>query len=194
MKIYLAARYGRKADLGELADQLQHLDIECTSRWLYMHERAKSDELPSFEEQRLWAAEDLQDIEAADLVICFTEQKDSKHSRGGRHVEAGFAIASGKPVICVGPAENIFYALPQVQLVENWLEAVKILMERIKHRIFPTFKEVGAARNAKNITQLKYWHVNLPTPKNDDEKFIIKNIELAMFSLLGPEDMVEGAA
>lgn len=134
MKIYLAARYGRKDELGGYARDLETLEMQCTSRWLHMHERAKSDELPSFDEQRLWAAEDLQDIEAADLVICFTEKKDSKHSRGGRHVEAGFAIASGKPVICVGPIENIFYALPQVTVVENWLEAVKILMERNKQQ------------------------------------------------------------
>lgn len=131
LKIYLAARYGRKNELLEFAQHLIVLGIECTSRWLVMHERAKSDELPSAEEQLLWASEDLQDIEAADIVICFTEKKDSKYSRGGRHVEAGFAIASGKPVICVGPAENIFYALPCVQLTENWLEAVKVLMARL---------------------------------------------------------------
>lgn len=128
-KVYLAARYGRKDELLEYASDLLH--FYCTSRWLVVHERAASDELPSSAEQLLWATEDLQDIEEADIVICFTEKKDSKYSRGGRHVEAGFAIASGKPVICVGPAENIFYALPQVTLVENWLEAVKVLMERL---------------------------------------------------------------
>lgn len=133
MKVYLAARYGRKEELHRLAEELMHLDIECTSRWLVMHERAKADELPSFEEQRLWAEEDLHDIEAADVVICFTEKKDAKHSRGGRHVEMGFALCSGKPLICVGPCENIFYSLPMVSVVENWLEAVKILMERIRN-------------------------------------------------------------
>ncbi len=38
--------------------------------------------------------------------------RGSGYSRGGRHVEAGYALAKGKYLVLVGPRENVFYSLP----------------------------------------------------------------------------------
>jgi len=71
------------------------------------------------------------------MLICFTEKEGTPFSRGGRHVEAGIAIGLALPVICVGPCENIFFALPEVQIVGNWLDAIKILVAKKKLDAIP---------------------------------------------------------
>lgn len=45
-------------------------------------------------------------------------------SRGGRHVEFGMALALGKRVIVVGPRENVFHLLPEVEVHVNWNDFV----------------------------------------------------------------------
>lgn len=68
------------------------------------------------EAAKRWAVEDIEDIDAADALIAFTEAPGDTpgRSRGGRHVEFGYAIGKGKPVCIVGIRENVFCHLPQV--------------------------------------------------------------------------------
>lgn len=103
MRVYLAARYSRRDEMEEIAAQLAGRGAGVTSRWI----RGEHEGLPA----ELCAADDVADIAVADAVIAFTEPEGSPYSRGGRHVEAGIALGLRKPLLVVGPPENIFYSL-----------------------------------------------------------------------------------
>jgi hypothetical protein len=127
MRIYLAARFGRWPEMTYRARELQTLGHTVTSRWHQgiakpAHPRdrsAVSQELARVAEQ------DLHDIDQAEGVILFTEY--GKHFAGGRHVEAGYALALSKRLFIAGPRENVFYHLPQVVQASTWQELVKQL-------------------------------------------------------------------
>lgn len=109
MKFYLAARYGRRLEIKGYADELRALGHEVTSRWLDGEHEA-FDAAPTYRQMEQWSRDDLHDIAMCDTFVAFTEPPDSPHSRGGRHVEFGFARAAGDiALIRVGPIENIFY-------------------------------------------------------------------------------------
>jgi hypothetical protein len=103
MRVYLAARYSRREEMELVASRLADHGIGVTSRWI----RGLHDGLPA----DVCANDDVEDVIESSVVIAFTEPEGSPHSRGGRHVEAGMALAYCKPLIVVGPEENIFYSL-----------------------------------------------------------------------------------
>lgn len=70
-----------------------------------------------------FALDDWEDVNAAEVVISFTEPPRSTANRGGRHVEYGIALAIGARVIVVGYRENIFHWLPVVEFCETWENA-----------------------------------------------------------------------
>jgi len=127
MRVYLAARFSRRAELAGYAEILRSSGIEVTSRWLGgNHQIPKDGEVDGFEARR-FAREDIEDLLAADTVVCFTEPDGTPHTRGGRHVEFGLALGVGKQVILIGPRENVFYWLPAVWRYKdfwNWFEEV----------------------------------------------------------------------
>ena len=114
MKIYLAAAYTRREELCDYRDTLIELGHVVTSRWL------RGPNVEANEYSRFYAREDLQDIASAEMVISFTEPPQSLQARGGRHVEFGVALATGKMVAVVGYRENIFHWLDAVQFFEDW--------------------------------------------------------------------------
>jgi nucleoside 2-deoxyribosyltransferase len=131
MKVYLAARFSRLPELRGCERDLAEDGIEVTSRWLRGgHEwvGTPDDEIP-VDELRRFAEEDLADIDAADLVVCFTEPPRSGPARGGRHVEYGYALATGKHVVVVGYRENVFYCLPGVGFAADWPTARAMLAD-----------------------------------------------------------------
>jgi len=131
LSVYLAARFSRLPELVGYAAELAEEQIPVTSRWLLGgHEwvGAPDDEIPR-EHLARFATEDIEDIEAATVVVAFTEPSHAGPARGGRHVEAGYAIGRGQTLIVVGHIENVFYALPQVIYVETWEEAKRILLD-----------------------------------------------------------------
>lgn len=107
MKAYLAAAFGRQAEIRSYRDQLIAIGHEVTSRWL----DAPDLPLGAGDDQSgaSQAFTDFSDIEAADTVISFT---DGALARGGRHVEYGMAVAWGKRRVIVGPLEHVFHYLP----------------------------------------------------------------------------------
>ena len=128
MRVYLAARYSRRLELCRYRDALRNQGIEVTSRWLDGEHQIGRDgpigpEIEALIESGTtepeirgqFAAEDWADVMAADVMVNFTEQPRSGSSRGGRHVEFGAALAAGKRCIVVGPRENVFHCLPQVE-------------------------------------------------------------------------------
>lgn len=109
MRIYLAGRYGRRLELRAYAERLRALGHEITSRWLDGEHEA-FDATPTREQMIEWSYDDISDICDADVLIAFTEPPTSEYSRGGRHVEFGYALAKGMFLARVGPVENIFYS------------------------------------------------------------------------------------
>lgn len=137
MIIYLAARYSRRLELCGYRDQLRALGHEVPARWLNGAHQISTDGMPLTEEGERkfeeghpdadalragFARDDLDDVLAANLVVAFTEQPRSGagSSRGGRHVELGVAIGTGKRIAVVGPRENIFCWLPHIWHYPGW--------------------------------------------------------------------------
>lgn len=138
-KIYLAARYSRRLELCGYRAELAALGYEVTSRWLNGSHQIDDKGVPIGDdgERRFemgdpslahwrehFATEDVADVLAADTLVAFTEEPRSGNSRGGRHVELGIALGSGKHVIIVGPRENVFCWLPLVEWYPDWTHLV----------------------------------------------------------------------
>jgi len=141
MKIYLAARYSRREELAAYRTELEALGHTVQARWLngengdaLVEGTLRSGEQLSEHEQTERAAalrtkfalDDWEDVNAAELVINFTEPPRSKANRGGRHVEYGIALANKARVIVVGHRENIFHWLPVVEFCATWDEALSL--------------------------------------------------------------------
>lgn len=117
--VYFAGRYDRRSELEANARDLPS-DWYSTARWLTgAHEGATDPET-----LRLCALEDLEDIRKSDVLVAFTESPEVGFTSGGRHVETGYALAMGIPVIVVGPVENVFHHLPG-RAYATWAEALE---------------------------------------------------------------------
>lgn len=128
MKIYLASRYSRNAQMREARSALAFLGHVVTSRWIdgdHQNDDAGLSAEAKAEERTRFAVEDWQDLMLADCVISFTEEPRGTNSRGGRHVEFGAALAAGKRCIVVGFRENVFHCLPQVEFYASWWDALQ---------------------------------------------------------------------
>lgn len=114
MNIYLAARYGRRRQMQGIAQELESHGHLVTSRWIRgEHDSLDGDADP--EQQGRWAEEDIEDIGAADVLLTITEDPGTPGAgRGGRHVELGYALGQGLPVLLVGPTEHVFHHHPRV--------------------------------------------------------------------------------
>ena len=109
MRIYLAARFDRSAEMLDVADALARAGHFVISRWI--HGRQNAPDLVS-------AVEDIEDLADSDCLVSFTEYATrgvAWAARGGRHVEFGVALVTGKRLCVVGPRENIFHHLPRVE-------------------------------------------------------------------------------
>ena len=134
MRCYLAGRYAEKNRLNQLASQLRELGVSITSSWLEEAHPPES-KLKDIDRVKLpkYPQRDLDDIDAADILIFFSEDPDTATVRGGRHVEFGYALAKGKPILVVGPLENIFHYLSnRVSRVTEWKEAKRWLKQRMQ--------------------------------------------------------------
>lgn len=153
MKIYLAARYSRREELVAYRKQLQDIGHDVQARWLNGEHQLANDGTPIGENgaalvegtlrsgeqlseheqteraaalRTKFALDDWGDVNAAELVISFTEPPRSKANRGGRHVEYGIALANKARVIVVGHRENIFHWLPVVEFCPAWEDALAL--------------------------------------------------------------------
>jgi nucleoside 2-deoxyribosyltransferase len=120
-RFYLASRYSRREELLGVRDVIESLGGEVTSRWLNGdHQIADGEEGNAASHGERFALEDMNDLNLADIVLVFTEKPRETNSRGGRHVEFGMALALNKHVIVIGPRENVFTWLPQVEWHPDW--------------------------------------------------------------------------
>jgi hypothetical protein len=134
--VYLAARYSRRLELCGYRAQLADLGIAVNSRWLNGSHQLDNEGHPIGETgERLvespqaepalrekFALDDRDDVLAADTLIAFTEIPRTSNSRGGRHVELGIALGAGIRVIVIGPRENVFCHLPEVEHYDTWAD------------------------------------------------------------------------
>lgn len=143
MIVYLAARYTRRLELCAYRATLAEHGITVNSRWLNGSHQLDNEGRPLGDMGELmfeagspevdhyrwkFAIDDRDDVLGADRLVAFTEQPRSGNSRGGRHVELGIALGAGIPVTVVGPRENVFCWLPEVEHFAgpaDFLEATK---------------------------------------------------------------------
>lgn len=156
MKAYIAGPYRARTDLQRCADELRYVGFTVTARWLDGdHEGAPDAAVgEALADRQRWAAEDLLDVAAADVLVAFTSQAAWDLSfvtgdggtvpagygaSGGRHVETGYALALGKHVVLVGEPENVFHS--RLTSCEDWHDAVvhlaAMLVERVGDRMVP---------------------------------------------------------
>lgn len=125
-KIYLAARFGRQAELRGVRDKLHAIGYEVISSWLD-EDPTTEGKLDRAEAARI-ARVICDEILRVSVVVCFIDGKDGS-SRGGHQVEFGYAFAKGKVVISVGTVErNIFhhdFRVRQFSTVEDFLAAAQ---------------------------------------------------------------------
>lgn len=123
MKFYLAATYNRNPEMRMYRDILTAKGHEVTSRWIDQHdgvakEAAVTKELnESPEEYLVFATHDIEDIERADALVCFT---GGEAGRGGKHVEFGYALGRGKRIVLIESLVNVFHTLPEVRHFPDW--------------------------------------------------------------------------
>lgn len=135
MKVYLANQYRHKELMKLAATELRSKGIEVTSTWPdEPHEpNAQMDDL-SGEHLVEYAYRDLLEISQADYMVFFSVSPTTPTVRGGRHVEFGYALGLRKPVLVVGPKENIFHHISDVRHFIGWDEVVYFLQRRKRNR------------------------------------------------------------
>jgi nucleoside 2-deoxyribosyltransferase len=131
MRVYLASRYGRKAELQAARATLQSMGHEVTSRWLDTSwengDSTAAAHVPE-EHRAEWAKNDLDDVASSDVVVSFTEDGITRGTnRGGRHVEFGYALALGKWMVLIGSPENLFHYTSGVLTYETFEKFVEAL-------------------------------------------------------------------
>lgn len=122
VRVYLAARYSRHPEMQEVARDLQARGFEVTSRWIWGDHQVDNEGLSveaGREARERFAMEDIEDLRRASICISFSETPRSTNSRGGRHVEHGYALALGMRCIIVGPRENVFHCASGVEVYED---------------------------------------------------------------------------
>ena len=113
---YLCAGFSARPYLQQVRDMLIAEGHAVTSRWLDC-------DVPGDERDHAhyakWGPIDVEDVNAADIVILFTGLRGRK---GGCDVEFGMGLALGKKLVIVGDRTNVFTRLPQVLQVSDAIE------------------------------------------------------------------------
>lgn len=105
--VYIAAPYPIRDLAQGVMRFLEEAGLDVTSSWL------KSEDHLDDKHARL----DLADVDRADALVLLNHKEWVNSGTGGRHVEVGYAIARGKPIVLVGERSNIFHYLNDVIVV-----------------------------------------------------------------------------
>lgn len=117
-RVYIAARFSRRHECNQLAHVLQARGCVITSRWVKPGDASVlptgiSAQAADSERQR-FASEDVSDVHDANWTISLMEEPRS-NTRGGRHIEFGYALARGQRLTIIGSRETVFHHLPYVE-------------------------------------------------------------------------------
>lgn len=132
MKIYLAAAWGRREEVLEVAGRLRAVGVDITSSWLTEEEGMTTGGKERFLRGRAYV--DLQDVDRADAIVRFADvnlkQTVSKALvSGARMFEFGYAKAKGKTLYVVGGKQNVFDRLDGIVHVKNVDSLVRLLKQ-----------------------------------------------------------------
>lgn len=128
-KIYLASGYQRKKEIRSYARQLEEQGYCIISSWHSSPTKA-SVQLEDFTDKmnQEEAERDLHQIDNASIIMVFTEVPIK---RAGHAVEFGYALGSKKPVIVIGPRENVFHYLNRDDYRIYYYENFEKFQERL---------------------------------------------------------------
>ncbi len=131
MKVYLAARFSKRPIVEAWGKALEHHGFEIVSRWSQRDSDHKlvdglSPQAEDSERQR-FAIEDIEDIDKAHICLSLMEEPRN-NSRGGRHIEFGYALGKGLDLWIVGPRETVFHHLPQVHCFDDWVDCFNAMV------------------------------------------------------------------
>lgn len=132
VKAYLASRFSRYPEMVKYADELEDYGIIVNSRWIRgNHELHEGTDMRDYDFNQSCAIDDIEDIEDAEIFITFTEKPndDPSYSRGGRHVEFGYAYAFNKEIHVIGGRENVFHYLGGITVWESWKAFMSFVRE-----------------------------------------------------------------
>lgn len=121
-QVYVAASFAEIVKARALALQLAEHGIGCTASWLSEDEDSLLVTTPDTLKREL-AMQDLRDIEACDALVLIAPGS----ARGGCHVETGYALGLGKPVVIYGARTNVFHYLPQTWQADTFPGLVQAL-------------------------------------------------------------------
>ena len=125
-RVYLAARFERKAEMYDLAAKWGN-EIDFTSSWYRLETNEESNHSVAF--LRECAERDLQDVAASTHFVLFTEPEAA--IRGGRHVETGYALALHKYIHLIGKPENIFHRLAGILIHDSADECLRLIAREV---------------------------------------------------------------
>lgn len=119
MRIYLASNYSTHPQMREHAAALRSLGHQVECEWI--------NGTHGGDDRATYAEIDLRDLDSADAIVFFAEALEGSRTRGGKHVEFGYALAKGKCIFLVGKPANVFHHLPYVirrETFEDMLHAI----------------------------------------------------------------------
>lgn len=132
LRISLAAKFDRRAEMQAVARWLHSLGYVVVSRW---PDSTQDDSSLTDAEATAAALMDEDDIKASDVLVAFAERRGAPGAeRGGRHAEVGGALFLGKPVILVGVPEHVLHRHPLVCVVESRTAMAQKLAEMAAFR------------------------------------------------------------
>lgn len=124
MKVYVAAPWPCRERARLCAAELTNAGHQVTSRWL-----VEEGDLTDPMSQQRYALKDLEDVGQADVLLLLTGYDGPRSHTGGRHVEFGWAVASGlRTIVCPQP-ENVFHYLPNVVHCPTMASVIGVLAE-----------------------------------------------------------------
>ena len=100
MNIYVASKVWHAPQWREVRDMVSDSDITITSRWIDYDVRS---DIVMNRKDELWQ-HCLEDIAKADAMMIYCD--DFREEQRGVLVEAGHAIALGKPVVCINTCQT----------------------------------------------------------------------------------------
>ena len=134
MRIYLASRYGRRAEMQSVRLRLITAGHKVISRWLTEDHTIPAARLVEYSdlevppEAQSFAIKDVEDVRACDTLVLFSEPANGgSPQRGGCHVEFGLAFGLKKRLVVVGYRQNVFHMLPEVYFARNTSHLIEVL-------------------------------------------------------------------
>ena len=150
MKIYLSGAFDHRDDIRSIASALEAQGHVTTSHWVDEPPLVFDDTEFSLWERRARANDDVADVRRADVVVVIALWPSTT---GGRYWEEGFAFGLGKRIIRVGPPENMFSLLADIEhfdTVDAFLQSTETRLTTAAHTARTvTSKVTGGVLNAR---------------------------------------------